>query len=94
MSQIDSGSSTYVSSYSYGGRSKIAFHNWSLKVTTQIIDETILPGVVDVQAGSETVGYILFDQVRGEKKVEAEFTLPVYDQQGELLHQFKFKFPI
>jgi hypothetical protein len=94
ISHTDPGGSMYLSSYGYGGRSKAAFHDWSLKVTTQIIDETIFPHVVDVQAGSETVGYILFDQIRGEKKVEADFTLPVYDQHGELLHEFELQFPI
>ena len=87
--------SRLIKNYSAGGgKGAGPYHNWSLKVTTQIIEETILPGEVDVQTGSETVGYILFDQIRGEKNVDATFTLPVYDQQGELLHEFEFQFPI
>ena len=94
MSQTAPDSSFHISAYSYGGRKKEAFHDWSLKITTQIIDESILPLEVDVEEDSETVGYILFEQIRGEKKVDATFTLPVYDQKGELLHEFEFTFPI
>ena len=83
-----------IKNYSGTSKGKSEFSNWSLKVTTQRIEETILPGEVDVQTDSETVGYIVFDQIRGEKNVDATFTLPVYDQQGELLHEFEFQFPI
>jgi hypothetical protein len=77
---------------SSAGRS--TFSNWSLKVTGQIIDESVFPVEFSVQSGTETVGYILFDQVRGEKKVDATMTLPVYDQKGKLQHEFEFNFPI
>ena len=83
-----------IKNYSGTSKGKSEFSNWSLKVTTQRIEETILPGEVDVQTDSDTVGYIVFDQIRGEKNVDATFTLPVYDQQGELLHEFEFQFPI
>ena len=87
--------SRLIKNYSAGGgKGSSQYHNWSLKVTTEIIEQTILPGKVDVQAGSETVGYILFDQIRGEKNVDATFTLPVYNDQGELLHEFEYSFPI
>ena len=77
---------------SSAGRS--TFSNWSMKVTMQIIDETILPDTFTVHAGAETSGYILFDQIRGEKNVDTIFTLPVYNQQGELVHEFEFSFPL
>ena len=94
MYQESGGSNTNVTSYSYMGTRKNDYHDWSLKVTTQIIDETILPSDFEVQTGLQTAGYILFEQVRGEKKVNAELTLPVYDNQGELLHNFTYTFPI
>ena len=87
--------SRLIKNYSAGGgKGSSQYHNWSLKVTTEVIEGTIFPYEVDVQAGSETVGYILFDQIRGEKNVDASFTLPVYNAQGELLHEFEFSFPI
>jgi len=79
---------------SIGGINRNQYHNWSLKIVTQIIDDTILPPEFEMTEGAETVGYILFDQVRGEKKVDATFSLPVYDDQGELLHEFEYTFPI
>jgi hypothetical protein len=93
-SQRSSESSIYVTNHGCVGRNKFDFHNWSLKVTTQIIDESILPDAFDVPADTETMGYFLFNQVRGEKKVDAVFTLPIYDQQGDLVHRFEFQFPI
>ena len=87
--------SLLIKNYSAGGgKGAGQYHNWSLKITTQIINDTILPAEVDVETGSDTIGYILFDQIRGEKDVAATFTLPVFDQQGELLHEFEFQFPI
>jgi len=80
--------------YSSTSVGKTQFSNWSMKVTMQIIEETILPDTFTVQAGAETSGYILFDQIRGEKNVDAIFTLPVYNQQGDLVHKFEFSFPL
>jgi len=90
------GSSEMTASIGFGylGIHSNAYHNWSLKVTTEVIEESILPGELDVPAKSEIAGYILFDPVPGERKVEAQFTLPVYDQQGNLVHRFEFQFPI
>jgi hypothetical protein len=81
-------------SKNYAGKSqgKTQFSNWSMKITMQIIDETILEKSVTVPADEELGGYILFDQIRGEKDVNAIFTLPVYDKQGELVHEFEFSF--
>jgi hypothetical protein len=87
-------SEPYISHYGYAGRNKNSLNNWSLKYTTQIIDETILPQDLYVERGKETVGYILFEQVRGEKKVDATFTLPVYVSEDELLHEFVYTFPV
>lgn len=70
------------------------YSNWTMKIVMETIDKTVLASDAQVLAGTETVGYILFDQVRGEKKVNATLTLPVYDSQGELLHEFEFSFPI
>jgi hypothetical protein len=83
-------------SKNYSGKSqgKTQFSSWSMKVTMQIIDETVLPGKVAVQSGEATRGYILFDQIRGEKNVNALLTLPLFDTQGELVHEFEFSFKI
>jgi hypothetical protein len=89
-----SGGSASSTGVSYGGVNKNQYHNWSLKVVTQIIDETILPPVFEVQPGTARVGYMLFDQVRGEKKVDATLTLPAYTDEGALIHEFRFTFPI
>jgi len=94
MYQEGGGSSKSVTAYSYMGTRKNDYHDWSLIITTQIIDETILPSDFEVKTGFETAGYILFEQVRGEKKVNADLTFPVYDDQGELLHNFTYTFPI
>ena len=78
-----------------GGRNRTSiYHNWSLRVTTEIIEGTIFPPEVEVQAGIEAAGYVLFEQIRGERSADATFTLPVYTIQGELLHEFEYSFPI
>jgi hypothetical protein len=84
----------YITYYSYGGRNTNALDGWSLKYTTQVVDETILPQDLLVQQRTETTGYILFEQVRGERKVDATFTLPVYTPNNELIHEFTYTFKI
>ena len=86
--------STSTMGVSLGGAGKNQYHNWSLKVVTEIIDESILPPEFDIEGGAETEGYILFNPVRGERNVDATFALPVYDDKGELLHEFELTFPI
>jgi hypothetical protein len=75
-------------------RGKSQYSSWSLKVTTELIEDTVLPGQATAAAGSEAGGYILFPQVRGEKKVDATLTLPVNDQSGARVHTFDFTFPL
>lgn len=70
------------------------YHNWSLRVTTEIIEGSIFPPEVEVRAGTEAVGYILFEQIRGERNVDATFTLPRYNAQGEPIHEFEYGFTI
>jgi hypothetical protein len=82
------------SSYRGGSGGDGASNKGSLKVITQIIEETIYPQEVNVTAGSESVGYILFDPIRGEKDVNATLTLPVYDDTGELFYEFEFTFTL
>ena len=83
-----------IKKYEGYGKGGGQYNNWTMKIVMETIDETVLASDAQVLAGTETVGYILFDQVRGEKKVNATLTLPVYDSQGELLHEFEFSFPI
>ena len=80
--------------YEGHGKGGGQYNNWTMNIVLDRIEETVLPTEVEVTAGTETVGYILFDQVRGEKNVDATLTLPLYDAQGELLHEFEYTFPI
>ena len=77
-----------------GGKGGGIYSNWSLKVTTQRIEEQMHPDTVNVSPGSETAGYIAFDPVPGEKEAQATLVLPVYDQNGKQIHEFEFRFSL
>jgi hypothetical protein len=82
------------SSHRGGSGSDGASNKGSLNVTTQIIEETIFPEEVEIQPGTKTNGYILFDPIRGESNVNATLVLPVYNDTGELFHEFEFTFTL
>jgi hypothetical protein len=65
-----------------------------MSIVLEIIEEAVFAPEVQIQPGTENVGYILFEQVRGEKDVDATFTLPVHNDKGEMVHEFEFTFPI
>jgi hypothetical protein len=71
-------------------KGKSQYSNWTESIVLDTIDQYVYPDEVTVPAGSDASGYVLFEIIR--RAENGRLTVPVYDAQGELVHEFIYEF--
>jgi hypothetical protein len=67
------------------------YNMWSYAYVRDLVDRTVLPPSAAVEAGGKVSGYLLFGR-RHADKGPATLTVPVYDETGGSVGDFKFQF--
>jgi hypothetical protein len=76
--------------YSSKSKGKSQYSNWTERIVLDTIEQYVYTDVVEISPGAESSGYVLFEIIRGAKS--GKLTLPVYDGQGGLIHEFSYEF--
>jgi hypothetical protein len=74
-----------------GGRVSEQYSNWSPRYVMELLDTNVISDSMLIRSQSEQMGLLLFEPFR-PRKGTAKLKLPVYDSDGNLIHQFEFDF--